>query len=84
MVIVKESPDAIVVPKESLVEREGRMLAFVVTSGHAEQREVAIGLSDERRAEVLGGIAIGESVVVVGAQGLRDGDAVQVKENGGS
>lgn len=84
MVIVKESADAIVVPKDALVEREGRTFAFVVTSGQAEQREVAIGLSDEGRAEVLRGIAIGERVVVVGAQGLRDGDPVQVKENGGS
>ncbi len=84
MIVVKESPEAVVVPKDALVEREGRMLAFVVTSGHAEQREVSVGLSDDLHAEILAGIVAGESIVVVGAQGLQDGDPVQVRENGGS
>jgi HlyD family secretion protein len=84
LIVVQESPEAVVVPKDALVEREGRMLAFVVADGRAEQREVSIGLSDERRAEILSGIAPGDTVVVVGAQGLRDGDRVQVKDDGGS
>jgi RND family efflux transporter MFP subunit len=84
MIVVEESPQAVVVPKEALVERGGTTLIFVVVEGSAEQRAASVGLSDERRAEVLAGLAPGESVVVVGAEGLQDGDAVQVKENGGS
>jgi len=82
-VVVQESAEAVVAPKDALVERGGKLLAFVVAEGKAEQREVKVGISDAERAEILSGIAPGEQVVVVGAQGLQDGDPVQVKENGG-
>jgi len=82
-VVVRETSDAVVVPKDGLVEREGKMLAFVVQAGKAARREVQIGISDAERAQILSGVKPGESVVVVGAQGLQDGDAVQIKDNGG-
>jgi HlyD family secretion protein len=82
-VVVQESAEAVVVPKDALVERGGKLLAFVVAAGKAEQREVKVGISDAERAEIVSGIAPGEQVVVIGAQGLQNGDPVQVKENGG-
>jgi len=82
-VVVQESAEAVVAPKDALVERGGKLLAFVVAEGRAEQREVKVGISDAERAEIVSGIAPGEQVVVVGAQGLQDGDPVQVKEDGG-
>ena len=82
-VVVEESRGAVIIPKDALVEREGRFLAFVVVNGKAHRREVRTGITDSERAEILSGIKPGESVVVVGAQGLQDGDAVQVKESGG-
>jgi RND family efflux transporter MFP subunit len=82
-VVVQESPGAVIVPKDALVEREGKLLAFVVVNGKAQRREVQTGITDSERAEILSGIKPGESVVVVGAQGLQDGDAVQAKASGG-
>jgi RND family efflux transporter MFP subunit len=82
-VAVQERRNAIIVPKDALVEREGKALAFVVAGGKAQRREVQTGITDSERVEILSGIKPGESVVVVGAEGLRDGDAVQVKDNGG-
>ena len=82
-VVVRESAEAVVVPKDALVERGGKLLAFVVAGGTVEQREVEVGISDAERAEIVSGIAWGEQVVVIGAQGLQDGDPVQVKEDGG-
>lgn len=82
-VIVDESAGVVVVPKDALVERGGKLLAFVVAEGRAEQRKVGAGISDAERVEIVSGITAGEQVVVVGAQGLQDGDPVQVKENGG-
>jgi len=43
-----------------------------------------VGLSDETRSEIVSGLRAGESVVVVGAQGLQDGDRVQVRDPGGA
>jgi HlyD family secretion protein len=82
-VIVRESVDTVVVSKDALVEREGAMLAFVVTNGTAERRQVAVGLMDAGRAEILSGIEAGEAVVVVGGQGLQDGDQVHLRTNEG-
>jgi len=81
-VVVRESPNAVVVPKDALVEREGKLLVFVVEHGKAKQRSVTAGLSDKERVEILSGIEPGETVVVVGAQGLEDGDPVQLRTNG--
>jgi len=82
-VIVEESAGVVVVPKDALVERGGKLLAFVVAEGKAEQREVTAGISDVERVEIVSGITAGEQVVVVGVQGLQDGDPVEVRENGG-
>jgi RND family efflux transporter MFP subunit len=82
-VVVRESRGAVIVPKDALVEREGKLLAFVVVGGKAQRREVQTGIADSERAEIVSGIRPGESVVVVGAQGLKDGDLVQVRDEGG-
>jgi len=84
LVVVQERPDAVVIPKEAVVEREGRSVVFVVSGGKAEMRPVKVGLSDETRSEIVSGLRAGESVVVVGAQGLQDGDRVQVRDPGGT
>jgi membrane fusion protein (multidrug efflux system) len=80
-VVVQESPDAVLIPKDAVVERAGETLVFVVDGGVAERRDVQIGLTDEQSAEVLSGVAAGESVVIVGAQGLRDGDPVLIRQS---
>lgn len=81
-VVVQESRDAVIVPKDALIEREGKTLVFVVDDGKAVRREISVGVMDTERAQVLSGLQPGEMVVIVGAQGLKDGDAVQVKANG--
>jgi len=80
-VVVQESRGAVIIPKDALVEREGKFFAFVVVGGKAQRREVRTGVTDSERAEILSGIEAGESVVVVGAQGLKDGDVVLVRES---
>ncbi len=81
-VVVQESSDAVIVPKDALIEREGSMFAFVIAGGKAQRRALTMGITDTKRAQVLSGVKPGESVVVIGAQGLQDGDAVEVKESG--
>jgi len=82
-VVVAEREDAVVVPKDALVDRGDHRVVFVVTDGQAEERVVEVGLTDRTRAEILSGVQANETVVVVGAQGLRDGDFVRVQEAGG-
>ncbi len=82
-VVVQESQGAVIVPKDAVVERAGKPCVFVVEGGKAQQREVSVGITNNEQMEILSGVKPGESVVVIGAQGLQDGDAVQVKTSGG-
>ncbi len=82
-VVVKQSEKAVIVPKDALVEREGKLVAFVVVDGKAERRSVKTGIVDPERAEIVSGIGPGESVVVVGNDGLQDGDKVEVRATEG-
>lgn len=81
---VEEHPNAVIVPKDALVDRAGKTVLFVVREGKAAERTVQVGLLDRTRAEIRSGLTPGESVVVIGAQGLKDGDAVQTVPSGGA
>ncbi len=83
-IIAQEHKDVLVVPKDAVVERNGKTLVFVVEDGKAVQREVRLGLSDKTRAEVLSGVKEGEKIIVEGAQGVKDGDPVIVQEQEGA
>ncbi len=83
-IITQEHKDVLVVPKDAIVERDGKTLVFVVEEAKAVQREVVLGLSDETRAEVVSGVKEGEKIIVEGAQGVKDGDPVIVQEPEGA
>jgi RND family efflux transporter MFP subunit len=78
-VVVEEHTDTVVVPKDALVDRAGGYVVFTVKQGKAEEREVAVGLVNRTKAEVMSGVEAGEQVVVEGARALKEGDAVQVR-----
>ena len=77
-VIAQQKPDAILVPKEAIVQQGNNQVVFVNDNGKASQRPVQIGIIDNKSAEVVSGLAAGEQVVVVGQTGLRDGAAIRV------
>jgi len=63
-----DAKNALAVPKESLVEDEGRWFLFVQTAGEAfERREVKLGAQDKGYAQVVEGLKPHERVVAKGA-----------------
>jgi membrane fusion protein (multidrug efflux system) len=77
-VIAAQKPDAILVPREAVIQQGTQPVVFVNNNGKAAQRPIQIGMSDNTSIEVVSGLAPGEQVVVVGQNGLRDGAAIQV------
>jgi membrane fusion protein (multidrug efflux system) len=77
-VVAAQKPDALLVPKEAIVQQAGNPIVFVAQDGKASARQVQTGMSDDKSVEILSGIAPGEQVVVVGQTGLRDGAPIQV------
>jgi multidrug efflux pump subunit AcrA (membrane-fusion protein) len=76
---VAENPAAVLVPREAVLEQEGRFFVFTVQDGKAVRREVTVGLRDENFAEIISGIVAGEAVITAGQQFLEDGAAVRLE-----
>ncbi len=78
--------NAIIVPSAA-VQRgpQGIFVYLVKPDQTAEMRPVTIGISQEGNATIVSGLSAGESVVVDGADRLRDGSKVEVKgQNSGA
>lgn len=73
---VERRADALTVPRNALVDTEGKRGVFLVDAQTARFREVQTGLSDADRVEITRGLNDGDRVVTVGALALRDGDRV--------
>lgn len=56
----------LVIPREAILVRGGRKLAFVVQGELAKWRYIKTGLENEKYAEVLEGIKEGELVITEG------------------
>lgn len=67
-----------VVPQSAVRPSERGFLAYVVKEGKAQERVLELGLRTvDGLVEVRGGLAAAESLVVRGAEALRDGAAVR-------
>ena len=80
-VVLDRVAEAIIVPEQSLVRRDGRDGVFVVTDGGdtVTWREVRVGFRQNGRVQVTGD-GLASSVVVLGQQLLDDGSKVTVSE----
>ncbi len=71
--------DALTVPSESIVVRDGSNYVFVIDpQNKASQRKVQTGRRVGERVEVLDGVKVDEAVAVQGAGFLNEADLVKV------
>ena len=73
---VDTRPNALVVPRNALVEVEGKQGVFVASGQKAAFSAVETGLQDETRVEITAGLNDGARIVTTGAGSLRDGDTI--------
>jgi membrane fusion protein, multidrug efflux system len=73
-----ERPGVIVAPISAVVGARDARAVYVIRAGKAERRAVRLGQSSGSIVEILDGLKVGDSVVVVGAEQLRDGAAVRI------
>ncbi len=77
-IIAERRENVPVVPRESVTERGGRKVVFVVEGQKVSQRDVAPGLGDDDIVEIRQGLEPGERVVVRGLETLQDGQRVRL------
>jgi RND family efflux transporter MFP subunit len=68
---------AVIIPKSSVSNRDGKDIVFVILDGKAERRAVAVGSSENDDAVVGAGVSAGEHVVVNPPAALADGTPVR-------
>ena len=71
--------DAPVIPQTAIRPSEKGFLAYTIENGVARQRVLTLGMrTADGQVEVKSGLATGESLVIRGAEALRDGAKVKV------
>ena len=79
--LVDVKKDAIIVPSAAIQKSPQGSFAFVLNPDRTvAMRTVKTGISQGGETSIVEGLAVGEQVVVDGAERLRDGSKVEVKE----
>jgi membrane fusion protein, multidrug efflux system len=77
-IVFERRANALTIPRAATLESDGATTVFVVAEGKANERTVTLGLSNGAHVEIASGLAAEEKVVVVGQNGLKDGNAVRI------
>jgi HlyD family secretion protein len=72
-IVVRERPNALVVPRETVHEEQGKHYVYVMGDGKVHRRDVTVGASSASKYEVLSGLAQGDQVALQGDLQLQDG-----------
>jgi RND family efflux transporter MFP subunit len=75
---VLEHPNALVIPRNALVEIEGKRGVFLAVNKVAQFRPVQTGIQEQDNVEVVSGLSERDSIVTTGSSALRDGDPIQL------
>ncbi|MBN2453191.1 MAG: efflux RND transporter periplasmic adaptor subunit [Candidatus Omnitrophica bacterium] len=78
--IIGQSTDCPVILKEAIIGRADPLYVYVVEDGLASLRQVKLGSRKDAYVEVLDGLRVGDAVVIMGQQKLRDGARVTADE----
>ena len=79
--LIKNERTAIILPEETLMQRQDDHFAMVVGDDNkVEQRKVSVGARRPGKVEITGGLDAGERVIVRGVNRVRDGQTVEITE----
>jgi HlyD family secretion protein len=76
----KDAPAAPLVSQSAVRDDGGKKVVFLVKDDHVERRAVTVGGSRGSDAEIVAGLAVGDTVVTKGPQDLHDGQVVEIKK----
>lgn len=68
--------NALVVPRNAVMDLEGKRGVFVATDQVASFRPIEVGIEEDQRVEVTSGLTERDTIITTGAGALRDGDRI--------
>ncbi len=75
----EQNENAILIPTESIISELNAQVVYLVREGKAQRREVEIGTSTRGRVMILDGLQEGDTIMLTGLMGIRDGSDVQIR-----
>jgi RND family efflux transporter MFP subunit len=78
-ILIRNKPDALVVPRKSVVYKQDETYMFVFQRMQVSKRLIETGITEGDNIEITGGLKEGERIVTVGVEGLKDGMKVNVQ-----
>ncbi|MBR0031648.1 MAG: efflux RND transporter periplasmic adaptor subunit [Treponema sp.] len=76
--ITESVQNAIVIPSNAILTRDGKTYVFVVKNGIAYQESVESGISIDNKTEITKGLSSGDEIIIKGQALLNDGVKVNV------
>ena len=70
----------VLIPSGAVRDESGHKIVFLVKDNQLERRAVTVGNTRGSDAEIMAGLAAGDTVVVKGPTDLHDGEAIQIKK----
>ncbi len=70
--------DSILIPKSAVMFNGNDTTVFVVADTIAIRRPVSIGMADDQSTEIVAGLAVGDNVITIGQNNLRDSSRVEI------
>lgn len=77
-IITRSRDDALVIPRTAVVYQRDQVLVFRYRDGKAVAAPVTVGVTEDDRVEIVKGIDEGETIIIQGAEVLKDGTEVSV------
>lgn len=78
--IIEKAYKGILIPIEAVLKEQGNNFVYVSDGQAAAKRQVITGLIQDSAIEITAGLKMGERIVVVGQDNLRDGVKVEVEQ----
>jgi len=78
-IVVEERENVISIPVDAVLEEGSNYYVYVVENQKAIKRKVKLGLEERELIEVQDGLRVGEKIVVVGKEMLKDEAAVRLE-----
>ena len=80
-IFYKESKNVTKLPYSSVINENGKYYVFVVGKGNKVlKREVKVGLNDDSYYEITSGVSLGEKVITVADEALKDGQKIKIAD----
>lgn len=79
-IVTGREANAIAIPLDAILRRNGKDVVFVEQNGISHMREVEISSERGSEAVIASGLSAGEKLIVVGQHNLRDGQKVLITE----